>query len=356
MLGVPARGAGEHVGDQLRGEGGEQDAVAVVPCCPHEPVHRAGADAAGRCRAWRAGTRRRAPRSAAPARQARARGRRAAARRPRRRWAAPRSRAPRRWRRARSARRRGARGSRPRSARPAAADPGRRGRAAAGSGPSPAARAPARARAAPRPRRTTRRRQAQPARRRGARHPQAPPPPHAHRTAQLHPGHGCVLAHLHPAELAGAPQRGEHEPGVDAVVLGRLQRQPHRRRERGLELARGAGPQPRGAQPKRLAQRELALKLARLVLVAREEQRARLPQPDLTPAASSSSAAKPGHRRAERNPRSSTRRPASPNSTSETGASIPAATPEAHSSPITPRSSTTTDIPRNRAATRRQDR
>ena len=60
-------------------------------------------------------------------------------------------------------------------------------------------------------------------------------------------------------------------------------------------------------------------------------------------------AANAGHICAERRPRSSTRRPASPNSTSETGASIPAATPEAHSSPIVPRSNTVTDNPCSRA-------
>ncbi len=90
-----------------------------------------------------------------------------------------------------------------------------------------------------------------------------------------------VLAHTHAAELAGATQRGEHEPGIDAVVLGRLQRQSQGRRKRRLELARVARPQPCGAQAQRLAEGELALQLARLVLVAREEQRAGLAQPDL---------------------------------------------------------------------------
>lgn len=90
-----------------------------------------------------------------------------------------------------------------------------------------------------------------------------------------------MLAHTHAAELAGATQGGEHEPGIDAVILGRLQRQSQGRRKRRLELARGARPQPCGAQPQRLAEGKLALQFARLIPVAREEQRAGLAQPDL---------------------------------------------------------------------------
>ena len=89
-----------------------------------------------------------------------------------------------------------------------------------------------------------------------------------------------MLAQLDPGELAGAPQRGQHAARIDAVILRRLQREAHRRCERRLQLTRGARQQPRGAQSERLAQDELALELACLVAVARDEQRAAAPQPE----------------------------------------------------------------------------
>ena len=131
---------------------------------------------------------------------------------------------------------------------------------------------------------------------------------------------------------------------------GASQREPHASaRAPARARAPGSGAAARHARPSDSRKRELALELARLVVVAREQQRARPAQPDLD--ARSPLAARrrtPATARAERSPSSSTRRPASPNSASATGASMPAATREVPP-PSASRSSTITDRPRARA-------
>ncbi len=57
------------------------------------------------------------------------------------------------------------------------------------------------------------------------------------------------------------------------MIVGRVEREAHLRRERRLELACLARTQPRDAQAKRLAEGKLALELAGLILIPREEQR-----------------------------------------------------------------------------------
>ena len=94
------------------------------------------------------------------------------------------------------------------------------------------------------------------------------------RAVQLDARHWRVLAHLHPGRGARPPQRREDQPRIDRVVVGRFQRKPHGRGQRRLALARLARPQALHAQSERVAEGELALELARLVLVARDQQRA----------------------------------------------------------------------------------
>ena len=143
-----------------------------------------------------------------------------------------------------------------------------------------------------------------------------------------------VLVKLDTARAAGLAQGVEHAARVDCVIAGHLERRVQRRGERGLELARLAHAQLPRLEAERVAQRELALQLAR--------------SPTSIPVAAWSSAANSGHICAERSPRASALRASSPNSTSATGASIPAATCEA-ARPATSRSSTVTAIPRWRA-------
>ena len=158
-----------------------------------------------------------------------------------------------------------------------------------------------------------------------------------------------------PASSQARAQRGEHAARIDAVIVGRLQREAHGRARararararrwaadlwRAARATRGkrAGARARGPRRRRAATHEACRSPSAGPTLPR---RARRPPP-----------ARPRSRaRARRSaaPSSSTRRPASPNSTSETGASIPAATPEAHRSPTAPRSSTSTERPRSRA-------
>ena len=84
---------------------------------------------------------------------------------------------------------------------------------------------------------------------------------------------GCSRS-SHPGRLTRPAQRHEHQPWIDRVILRRFQRQAHGRRERGLALAGLARPETRRAQAERIAPRDLALQLARLVLVAGEHERA----------------------------------------------------------------------------------
>jgi thiamine-phosphate pyrophosphorylase len=90
-----------------------------------------------------------------------------------------------------------------------------------------------------------------------------------------------VLAQAHAGGDAGAPQRAQHEARVDGVVVGRVQREAYGGRERGLALARGAGAQALDGQPQRFAVGQLALELARVVVVAGEQQRAAAQQADV---------------------------------------------------------------------------
>jgi hypothetical protein len=64
------------------------------------------------------------------------------------------------------------------------------------------------------------------------------------------------------------------------VIVGGLEREAHGGRQRGLELARLARAQALDGQPQRAAQLELALELARVILVAGRHQRSRRHQPD----------------------------------------------------------------------------
>ncbi len=90
-----------------------------------------------------------------------------------------------------------------------------------------------------------------------------------------------VLAQHDASRLARCAQRAEHQARVDTVVVRRMQRQAHGRRERRLAFARLASAQPLGRQAERVAKGDLALQLARLVCVARDQQRARGQQSDV---------------------------------------------------------------------------
>ena len=108
---------------------------------------------------------------------------------------------------------------------------------------------------------------------------------------QLHPGElpsGGVqrqpedrraLAQLHAGLEAGLPQRGKHHAGVHRVVVGRLQGQTHPRRQSRLTLACLARAQAAGRQAERVAEGRLPVELARLVLVAGDQQGAGPHQP-----------------------------------------------------------------------------
>ena len=77
------------------------------------------------------------------------------------------------------------------------------------------------------------------------------------------------------ADLDDLAQRGDEPPRVDRVVAGDVEREPHRRRERGLGAARLARPQPGDLQAERLAEGDQALERLGLVGVARHDERAR---------------------------------------------------------------------------------
>ena len=251
--------------------------------------------------------------------------RRAAARTRRPRSEPARSRAPRRSPRARSGRPRAAPGSRPGSAPPASADPARRDRAGAGSGPSPGAPRPARRRAGPRSaplHGAGREHDLRGARR--ARPPAAPRPGHRARGAvQLDRRHGRVLAHVHPGvsharRRAPSTRRGSTEWSSGTSSASRTVGASAGSRSRA-----SLGAQPLDAQAQRVAELELALQLARLVLVARDHQRAGPLQAHLLAARALQLGGERRPHRAERRPSSSSRLPAAPNSTSATGREHP---------------------------------
>src|SRR5436305_13105059 len=72
---------------------------------------------------------------------------------------------------------------------------------------------------------------------------------------------------------AGVSQRLGQPPGVDGVVVGNLEREPDRGRERRLPPPGLAGAQPVDLEPKALPELQLALERLGLVGVARDEQR-----------------------------------------------------------------------------------
>ena len=80
-----------------------------------------------------------------------------------------------------------------------------------------------------------------------------------------------------PASRAAAEQRRDEPPRVDRVVPGDVQREPHGRRERRLGAPRGARQQAHDIEPQALAEGEQPVELLRLVAVARDDERARLP-------------------------------------------------------------------------------
>ena len=88
------------------------------------------------------------------------------------------------------------------------------------------------------------------------------------------------LADRHPGPERATGRR--HSPGkgrgqlarIDRVVVGNLEREAQRRRQRRLEPARLARAEPVHGEPERFPQRELAAERLRLVGVARGEERA----------------------------------------------------------------------------------
>ena len=128
------------------------------------------------------------------------------------------------------------------------------------------------------------------------------------------------------------------------MIARGFHRQADRRREGRLELPRLAWAQADGAQAEGLAQRKLALELAGLVPVAGDRQGPARAQPDLHAADPLELRREVGPQRSRREPQLERRLASTPNSTSATGASIPAATWEAPL-PIRSRSRTTTDMP-----------
>ena len=87
--------------------------------------------------------------------------------------------------------------------------------------------------------------------------------------------HGCdggVLADQHPRGLTGLAQRGQHRPGVDGVIIGSFEGEADGRGQRRLALPGLARAQALDGELQRPADGELALELARLVLVAGDEQ------------------------------------------------------------------------------------
>ncbi len=133
------------------------------------------------------------------------------------------------------------------------------------------------------------------------------------------------------------------------MILGRFQSQSHARREPWLPLARLTGTQPLSAQPQRLAEGQLALQLAGLVLIARHDERARRQQVHVHVRRFLQFRRKPGpHLRRAQPQLQQTSARLAPNSTSATGASIPAATYDVPR-PTTSRSRSVTDSPFARA-------
>ena len=77
---------------------------------------------------------------------------------------------------------------------------------------------------------------------------------------------------------AGATQRsrqcGGQGPRIDRVVVGNVEREPKRRRQRRLQPPGLARAQPPHVEPVAPPQRELALQRLGLVVVAGDQQRA----------------------------------------------------------------------------------
>src|SRR5580693_9189366 len=89
-----------------------------------------------------------------------------------------------------------------------------------------------------------------------------------------------MCAHLHASRLTRLAERVKDQARIHRMILVRLQRQPHRWCQRRLALACLAGTQPGDSQPERAAEVKLALELACVILVARQQQRARSSQTD----------------------------------------------------------------------------
>ena len=94
------------------------------------------------------------------------------------------------------------------------------------------------------------------------------------------PGRSTAPALLRAARASGLADAAR----IDGVVIGDVQRAAQRRRQRGLQAARGAGQQPLHAQPEALAQLALALERLGVVAVAGEHQRAARPIAEVDPA------------------------------------------------------------------------
>ncbi len=154
------------------------------------------------------------------------------------------------------------------------------------------------------------------------------------------PGHGQPL-HAAAAPLAreGTRERGDQLARVDRVVAVDPQREPDRRRERGLDLARLRRAQPLDLQAELGPEGGETVERLGLVTVAGDDQRSRAAIARLLEFVAEG-------RVAPRALQAQLQQSRSPNSASETGASMPAATCHAGGWADIPGSITTTRAPR----------
>ena len=88
----------------------------------------------------------------------------------------------------------------------------------------------------------------------------------------MHEPRPRARAHVPPARSNAARQRGDEPPRVDRVVAGDVEREPDRRRQRGLGAARLASGSSRStSSPSSRAEGEQAVERLGLVAVARDD-------------------------------------------------------------------------------------
>ena len=90
---------------------------------------------------------------------------------------------------------------------------------------------------------------------------------------------GLPRTHINPYAAGRLSEGGDRRAGVGCMVARNDQRQPDRRRERGLDPARGARHESLHSEVKLATQVELALERLGLVAVACDDKRPALPQP-----------------------------------------------------------------------------